>query len=216
VRQLEEGLWALGYRGFTVDDLFTSGTAAAVKEWQSDLGVARTGVVELGDVVFLPGPIRLSSDADALGAALTPTAVQAQGLTRYVTVQVDGESDWTKAGTKVSVTLPDGRPAQGTVTAVRRSSSATDEGTGGSTVQIALDKGAPRSPTGSVEVTYVAQQRTQVLAVPVTALVALSGGGYAVQRASGRYVAVTPGLYADGMVEVTGGIGVGTKIRVPR
>jgi peptidoglycan hydrolase-like protein with peptidoglycan-binding domain len=216
VRQLENGLWALGYRGFTVDDVFTSGTTAAVKQWQADLGIAPTGVVELGDVVFLPGPVRLTVDASALGVALDPTAVQAQGLTKFVTVQVQDESDWTKAGTKVTIKLPDGREARGTVTATQRTSSAQADGSGGPTVQIAVDKNAPRAATGDVEVTYIAQQRKQVLAVPVTALVALAEGGYAVQLDSGRYVAVMPGLYADGMVEVTGNLTEGAEIRVPR
>jgi hypothetical protein len=37
VKQFEKNLWALGYRGFTVDDKFTASTAAAVKDWQDEV-----------------------------------------------------------------------------------------------------------------------------------------------------------------------------------
>jgi hypothetical protein len=56
-----------------------------------------------------------------------------------------------------------------------------------------------------------------VLAVPVQALVARAGGGYGLQRADGRLVAVTPGLFADGYVEVTGrAVGAGDRVQAPR
>lgn len=47
----------LGRAGFVVDpvlDAFTAVTAAAVREWQRSLGLPATGVVLLGDVLFVP------------------------------------------------------------------------------------------------------------------------------------------------------------------
>ena len=58
VRQLERNLAALGYTGFTVDDTYTSGSANAVRTWQADLGLPKTGTVELGQVLFRRGPVR--------------------------------------------------------------------------------------------------------------------------------------------------------------
>lgn len=216
VLQLEQGLWSLGYRGFTVDDHFTTGTAAAVRTWQSDLEVTPTGEVELGDVVFLPGPTRLTADSAALGVTVSPTAVQGQENTRFITVQVTGESDWTRNGTRVRVRLPNGKTTSGTVNRTRSpSGDSPSEGGGGATVRITLDTNAPRSPTGDVQVTYVTAQRRQVLAVPVIALIALAEGGYGVQLEDGDYVPVKPGLYADGLVEINGDATDGTRIRVP-
>jgi hypothetical protein len=61
-----------------------------------------------------------------------------------------------------------------------------------------------------------------VLAVPVNALVALAGGGYAVEEvdASGvhKLVAVSVGLFDDaaGMVQVSGsGLAAGQRVVVP-
>ena len=58
-----------------------------------------------------------------------------------------------------------------------------------------------------VDVAVVSDSVSQVFVVPVTALVALSEGGYAVEveTADGatRLVAVETGLFADGSVEVT-------------
>jgi multidrug efflux pump subunit AcrA (membrane-fusion protein) len=60
-----------------------------------------------------------------------------------------------------------------------------------------------------------------VLAVPVTALVAQSPGGYVVEVAgpgnTRRWVPVTPGIYdgANGLVQVTGALTPGQRVVVP-
>jgi hypothetical protein len=58
-----------------------------------------------------------------------------------------------------------------------------------------------------------------VLAVPVTALVALAGGGYGlylVENGTRRLVGVTPGLFDDTLVEVTGpDLREGATVEVP-
>jgi hypothetical protein len=71
-----------------------------------------------------------------------------------------------------------------------------------------------------VDVEVVVDYRPGVMAVPVTALVALAEGGYAVEVDAGggatRLVAVEPGLYADGFVEVeSSGLGAGDLVVVP-
>ena len=70
-----------------------------------------------------------------------------------------------------------------------------------------------------MQVQITQQQDKDVLAVPVTALLALPGGGYAV-RLSGparRLIEVTTGLFDDatGLVEVTGrGLAAGLTVEV--
>jgi multidrug efflux pump subunit AcrA (membrane-fusion protein) len=70
-----------------------------------------------------------------------------------------------------------------------------------------------------VNVNITEQRADDVLAVPVTALLALSGGGYAVQVVAGNtshLAGVTTGLYSDTMVQVSGpGIAAGMRVEVP-
>ena len=79
VRQLEQNLWALGYRGFEVDGEFTYYTAVAVEEWQEDLGVEETGVLAMADVVVLDGPARVAAVTAGLGDAVAPGSADADG-----------------------------------------------------------------------------------------------------------------------------------------
>ncbi len=74
-------------------------------------------------------------------------------------------------------------------------------------------RGLDRAPV-SVELTREA--RRNVLAVPVTALLAQRGGAYAVELAGGGLVSVETGVFADGWVEVSGGgLREGARVTVP-
>jgi multidrug efflux pump subunit AcrA (membrane-fusion protein) len=70
-----------------------------------------------------------------------------------------------------------------------------------------------------VEVEISNEEAEDALAVPVTALLALAGGGYGVEvreEDGTRVVAVETGLFADGYVQVSGdGIREGTEVVVP-
>ena len=74
-----------------------------------------------------------------------------------------------------------------------------------------------------VTVNIVTARAQDVLAVPVSALVALAGGGYAVEvtRGSGSHatsqlVPVRTGLFSDTLVQVSGAaITVGLEVEVP-
>ncbi|WP_460829739.1 peptidoglycan-binding protein [Nocardioides hungaricus] len=212
VEQLEQSLSALGYGGFTVDDEFTPYTAQAVEAWQSDLGVDPTGRVEFGDVVFLPGPVRVSTDRTRLGTADVSSAVKATATEKVVTVTAPAESlAWATEGARVSVALPNQKKVRGTVTSA--GSQASGGGGGTVSVKIGLARPGQAKESGPVTVTYVSRREPNVLTVPVTALVALAEGGYGVQLEDGSYVPVTPGLYAKGVVQVTGDLKVGTRVR---
>ena len=65
-----------------------------------------------------------------------------------------------------------------------------------------------------VDVGFAVERRRDALAVPVKALLARQGGGYAVElAAAAAWSASTPGLYADDMVEVEGdGLREGQKV----
>jgi peptidoglycan hydrolase-like protein with peptidoglycan-binding domain len=222
VRQLEQNLTALGQAGFTVDDSFTAATTAAVKRWQRDLGLTGTGVVEVHRVVFAPGPVRVARRLVRPGAAATGDVVAVTGGVRVVTVTASAsEASWATVGAPVTVGLPGEATTPGRVSAV--AVAGPDGGSAGGgpdgpdSVEITVDladqaaldrlEATVRLDSAPVRVTYVVRQRSDVLTVPVTALLALAEGGYGLEVVTGdgiRIVAVEVGLFADGRVEVTG------------
>ncbi len=71
VQELEQNLVALGFdpdHQITVDNTFDAATTAAVERWQASLGETQTGIVSLGDVVFLPGSQRITQVNTVLGS----------------------------------------------------------------------------------------------------------------------------------------------------
>lgn len=229
VRVLEKNLAALGYSGFTVDREYTSGTAGAVRAWQKDLGREQTGKVAPGDAVVASGARRVAEVKAAAGTAASREILTWTGTERLVTVDLETQyEDLVKQGTKATVKLPDGNEADATVTRTGNAATAKPaDGSGSSdttTLPVELSvtdqKELGRYQAAPVQVTLVAETRRDVLAVPVNALVARRGGGYAVQAVTAEGVKYRPvklGLFAGGMVEVSGsGITMGLKVGIPQ
>lgn len=224
VLQFESNLAALGYTGFTVDERFTSATERAVKRWQKALDLPETGRVALGDVVYASGRIRLGQAGVRLGAAAGENVLTYTGTTRKVVVNASAqELGWAVRGTGVTVGLPDGSPVKGEVASVGRQATVPEGGGSGGaptvpvTITVADQRALGRLESGPVTVEYAGRKREDVLAVPVAALVALAEGGHGLETSEGRFVAARTGLFADGMVEVSGpALREGTKVRIPR
>jgi peptidoglycan hydrolase-like protein with peptidoglycan-binding domain len=227
VAQFERELSALGYQGFTVDDAYTSATADAVRRWQEALGLTETGTVETGRIVFAPAAVRVGAVSARLGDAATGPVLSYTGTSRQVTVKLDvAKQDLARAGAPATVRLPNGATVAGTVGSVGTVATA-GAASGGQTAPTTIDVAitvAEQAKLGTydeapVEVTLIADERKDVLIVPVAALLALAEGGYGVQVVSGsqtRIVAVTTGLFAGGKVEISGeGIDVGTIVGMP-
>ena len=228
VRQLEENLVAMGFATtdtLTVDDEFTGQTAAAVRRWQKAMGVEQDGVVELGEVVFLPGPVRVSAHKSPAGSQSHPgaTIVEVSGTARVVTVDLDARrQSLVQVGTQVEVELPDGKRIPGTVSEIGKVAQVKSQG-GKATVEVVITLGQGAGgdlDKAPVTVRITRQARERVLTVPVNALLALPEGGYAVEvdeHGSRRMVPVTTGVFSQGHVEVSGeGVTEGTKVVVPR
>ncbi|MER6099436.1 peptidoglycan-binding protein [Streptomyces sp. NPDC001728] len=222
VLQFESNLAALGYRGFTVDEDFTSATERAVERWQQALGLPETGRVGLGDIVYAPGRIRLGKAGVRLGAAAGDNALTYTGTTRKVVVDASAQdASWAVRGTEVTVGLPDGTPVRGKVASVGGEATAPEGADGPPTVPVTVtvadQRALGRLESGPVTVEYVGRRRENVLAVPVAALVALAEGGHGLETEDGRFVTARTGLFADGMVEVSGpALREGLKVRIPR
>ncbi|MDX3859815.1 peptidoglycan-binding protein [Streptomyces europaeiscabiei] len=227
VLQFETNLAALGYTGFTVDERFTTGTAAAVERWQKSLGLAGTGVVGVGDVIHSAGKVRIGSAVARLGSAAGENTLTYTGTARKVIVNASAtDASWAVRGSAVTVELPDGTAVKGKVASVgERATTPDGGGEGGSgqsaatipvTITIENQKAIGRLESGPVTVEYVGNEVKDVLAVPVAALVALAEGGHGLETEDGRFVAVRTGLFADGDVEVSGPtVREGMKVRIP-
>lgn len=227
VKQFEKNLAALGYDGFTVDETYSDSTAAAVREWQDDLGLPETGAVDLGRVVYAPSSVLVKSHDAAVGDAVGPgTALLTYtGKEKVIVVELDAaDGDLVDEGDKVEVELPDGETVEGRI---ERTETVIEPGEGDAdpetkvevTVTVDDDKALADYDSASVGVLFTAGQREDVLTVPVTALLALAEGGYGleiVEGSSTRIIAVTTGLFADGRVEVSGeGLAEGMTVGIP-
>jgi len=238
VRELNRNLVALGYA--TRDELdpasdeFTWATRAALIALQDDLGVDETGSLDPTGFVFLPGPLRITRVMATLGTMARPGAPIAQASSTRRRVQVDlsaSAAAGVKRGSRVQVTLPDNRTTPGIVTRVGTvARSSGDEQSGGSsassTIPVTIRLTRPRAVKGlqeaPVRVEIATARVADALSVPVTALVAQAGGGYAVETvgAGGRHrlVPVTLGMFdhANGLVQVSGsGLAGGERVVVP-
>ncbi len=140
-----------------------------------------------------------------------------------VTVQLDAtKQSEAVVGEPVSVELPDGSVADGKIAEVSpvaqtsSSSSSSGSGAGGgsstpsATIPVTITLTGHNHVSGldqaAVSVNFQQQKATNVLSVPVSALLATAGGGYAVQEADAPHhlLPVTPGLFAAGYVQVSG------------
>lgn len=218
VRQLQRNLLALGFDDggdLEVTGEFDSDTAEAVRDWQEDLGVERTGVVELGDVAFTPGARRMGAHTLVVGSAVTLGAQVASttSLARVVTLDLEAsDQDLISEGDRVEVELPSGQRVNGRISDVGTVAETDAEDPDAEpTVEISvrlLGAVATELDEAPVDVDVETSRATNVLSVPVQALLALAEGGYAVEVVDSpsrtHLVGVETGTYADGFVEVTG------------
>jgi hypothetical protein len=161
------------------------------------------------------------------GPVLAITSTQ-----RQVKLALDASQQGSvRVGDTVAITLPDNQTTPGKITYVSSvATTPSSSGKGGEeesapTVEVdatPTDSGATghldQAPV-NVEITTESVQNA--LAVPVDALLALAGGGYAVEIAEGRVhrlLAVTVGLFddAEGLVQVSGkDLSAGQRVVVP-
>lgn len=235
VLQLEKNLVALGMdprHTITVDRHFTAATASAIYRWQKARGLPvaqRTGRLPLGQVVFLPGAVRIGQARAEVGASVGPGTpmLAATATARVVRVALTADRQTTvHPGDPVRVTVPGlAKPLTGAVREISTVATAPSQSPGPATVPMVVTvkppAGTPTLDQAPVQVAINTAQRRNVLLVPVTALLAGASGGYqvaVVDAAGRRLVTVRPGLFdeAADTVEVTGGgLTEGTRVEVP-
>jgi peptidoglycan hydrolase-like protein with peptidoglycan-binding domain len=131
VGELTQDLITLGDgAGLTQSNHYSSATAGAVERWQRALGLPATGEILLGEVVFEPGPIRVTSVTPSVGSSVGGaggsgsaggggggaggSVLTATSTTPVVTLGLDVSQEYlVKPGDAVSVVMPDGTTTVG-------------------------------------------------------------------------------------------------------
>jgi hypothetical protein len=231
VAQLNHDLVALGYAN-SADisalgwDYYSWETLYAVQLMEEDLGVSSPpGSLSLGSVVFKPEALRVSQVTGSLGSPASGPILSATSDRHVVTINLstDMESE-VKAGDAVTVTLPNTLTTPGVITSVGTvASGSSSSPTVPVDVKLTDSSAAGSWDEAPVTVNITTASVSNVLAVPVAALLAQPSGGYEVEVVepgnTRRWVTVTLGLFdqtaGPGLVQVSGNLTPGERVVVP-
>lgn len=205
------------------DAVLTDSLINAVKRWQRNTGVPATGVVGPEDIVVLTGAVRVAGVQARPGDHGGGELMSVTTTSKHVTVSVPAADVGTiRRGDRVKVTLPDSTRVSGKVTGLSSTVQPGSEAAGSAedseakvtvTVHVEESEAVRRLDSAPVGVEFTSTTRRNVLAVSAGALLALSGGGYALQTSRGELIPVTTGIFAQGQVEVSGpGLADGMRV----
>ena len=187
-------------------DYFSAATATALDNLQANLGITQTGLLALGQAAFLPTAARITTVTATLGASVQPGAAVLQSHLDHAAGHRLSSTPRCRPGAKVgddvTITLPNNQTTPGTVAAVGTVATSTGSGSGLGIVEWLRGRRLPSrwtspsttpSATGNldqapVQVAITTGRVHDALIVPVDALLALAGGGYAVETVDARGV----------------------------
>ncbi|GAA1557596.1 peptidoglycan-binding protein [Brevibacterium picturae] len=211
IRQLQQNLTDLGFYSGNVDGGFGWLTRQAVRDWQKSLGLPQTSVFSPSSVVVTDSPgIRIAQITARLGDSGASPATYTETTLRATAKLTAAQARELSVGTPVTVTLPDGTEIDTTLAAIDPGGQPTGEGdaTTSPSATIEFPDQAGVAAAGAVAVRVVVKddrEQSPTLIVPVTALLATAGGGYAVEVYTGGEIVRTPvqvGLVADARAQI--------------
>jgi hypothetical protein len=229
VTQLNHDLVALRYASSSDIsslgwDYFSWATKAGVEKLQAAVGISSpSGSLTMGSAVFEPTTLRISSVQGSLGGSASGPVLTATSDKHVVTISLAAsQQSEVKAGDKVTITLPDGSVTPGVISSVGTvASGSSSSATIPVTVTLTHPQAAGTLDQAPVTVEITTGSVSNVLVVPVGALLAQSSGGYAVEVIgpgnTRRLVPVKAGIFDDtkGLVQVTGALTPGQQVVVP-
>ena len=193
VRQLERNLRALGCDpdgDMTVDDEWTWATTAAVERFQETRGLTEDATLAKGEVVFRPGASRVGEVKATVGSAVGARRRAGRAL-------LDPPRGHRRPRGRPPGPRPRRRHRHGRAARRRHGRGRVDRGRQGRrrspraedaepAIEVTIGlRGRAARGTGldqaPVDVGFASERRKGVLAVPVTALLARGGGGFAVE-----------------------------------
>jgi peptidoglycan hydrolase-like protein with peptidoglycan-binding domain len=224
VTQLQEALTSLNLYKGAVDGKFGPRTTTAVKAWQKALGIAQDGVVQPGDIVFvpkLPTQVALDTEIVARGALLAggESVVKALPATPDFSVPVtESQAALMPTGTRVEITNLDGSKWEGFV------ADQVADTNGSISVILAGRDGLPicGDACATIPVTGESLLQSRIvtvesvvgLTVPSAALLSAADGSVSVIDGAGTHHPVSVVTSARGM-SIIEGVDDGTAVRIP-
>jgi peptidoglycan hydrolase-like protein with peptidoglycan-binding domain len=224
VAQLQDALTALNLYKGAIDGKFGARTATAVKAWQKSLGITADGVVQPGDIVFVPSlPAHVALDTEVItrGAVLSggENVVKSLPATPDFTVPItDSQAALMPTGTRVEITNLDGGLWEGFVAdqAANEDGAITVTLAGKDGAAICGDACATVPVTGQslLKSRVVTVESVSGLTVPSAALLGAADGTVSVIDSKGVKQLVSVLASARGM-SVIEGVDDGTAVRIP-
>lgn len=225
VRQLQQMLSTLGYYDGALDGKAERGTVTAIKSWQADAGVEESGVIGLGDVVFLPQlPARVAFDHEliARGKSLSGGENGILGLSetpRFWLPVTEAQAASIPVDGTVEVSAPDGQLWQGVAGEQKRDG---EDGTvtiaiTGANGTVLCDGGCAQIPVSgqtALASKIVTVEQVDGLVVPSAALITSADGTTAVIDSDDNRIPVEIVASAKGM-SIIKGVDEGLRVRVP-
>ncbi len=238
VKLFEQALSTLGFTAdgaMIVDDHFDSATATATAAWLASLGYA----AEPASIVMPAGSFSVVPAGLSIGTALVADGTVLEGDSVVMSLTAPSRQVTTTApigdatfalGATIDIEFPDGTVQPGAVVEVGNVATNAN-GAPGDTPSVTITIGVDNIPATvdsfveiPVTLRVVSANVPDAIVVPVSALVALKEGGYAVEVVTGanpdgsnqtKLVGVTAGLFTNGFVQVEGDLAADADVVVP-
>jgi hypothetical protein len=195
--------------------VWTTAMRKALGSLQAWIGLPVTRTLAVGDVVVLAEPLRVDTVVAHTGDPVGADLLTLTSERKSVILHVDpADARGLRVGVAVTLTAGDGTTVPATVISITSATvllptdGATAQDSSDPTITVTVDPDDDTTLANVVDspvrVSVTTQSRTQVLTVPVDALLGLREGGYALQTTDGRLVPVTLGMISGGRVEISG------------
>jgi len=231
ILQLEEALLMLGYDAdgaLVADGTYTLETNQAILDFQAATGLEMDGILDLGEIIFLPVEVRVTTQMTTKGSSVgsdTPIlGISLSGKVVYMALPADDQGALA-VGDAVTIEMPNNTLVPATVVFVSQTATSgqNEWDPAWFEVRIELDdlsvaEGLDEAP---VDVIIVSDSVSDIMAIPISALVALLEGGYAVEKDTGNgqveLIAIEVGFFgSDNLIEITSGaLEPGDRVVVP-
>jgi peptidoglycan hydrolase-like protein with peptidoglycan-binding domain len=197
-----------------LDEFFSVETYQAVLDFQKAVGLEQDGILNIGEVAFLPGSLQVKNQLESSGGFVGPGSdiLEVSLSEKMVRMNLPASDQGIlSVGDSVLIEMPDNSEVPGTVEFVSQTAQAGLNEWDPKTFEVQIEFDDPSVAEGldeaPVDVIVVSDSVEDVMAVPISALLALLEGGYAVELDTGGgnivLIGVEVGFFgSNGLIQV--------------